>query len=67
MVLDLGSFTRKGMLVDCVHPAGTWRGQSKEQAEGARPSMRPKKTGTTDLSTMVKLYAHRLSFIMRFH
>ena len=37
MVLDLGRFTRSGLLVDCVRPADTWAGgRSKEKAESAR-------------------------------
>ena len=40
MVLNLGSFTRKGLLVHHMLPADTWEGQSMERAEGAIPEMR---------------------------
>ena len=49
MVLDIESFARRRLLVDCVHPADTaparggWAGLSMEMAEGAK-SERNKKT-----------------------
>ena len=34
MILDLGSFTRKGLMVDHVCPAESWERQSMERTEG---------------------------------
>ena len=34
VILDLGSFTRRGLLVDRMHPADIWEEQSTERAEG---------------------------------
>ena len=51
MVLDLGSFTRRRLLVNRVHPVDTWRGGGTERA---RPEMVWKKTETTDLSSLTK-------------
>ena len=44
MIQDLGSLTRRGLLVDHMHPAYTLERQSTESAEGARPERRPRKT-----------------------
>ena len=54
MILDLGSFTRRGLLVDHVHPAETLGEQSMERAEGARAESRQLKAETTNLSAMAK-------------
>ena len=46
MILDFGSFTRRGMLVHHVHTAKRWSegvGQCTERVEGARPGRRRKK------------------------
>jgi len=36
--LDFGSFTRRGLLADHVHPVETWGGQSK-QGRGCKTRM----------------------------
>ena len=54
MVLDFSSFTLKGLLEDCVHPAHTSERRSMERVEGAGPEMSLKKMETTDLVVMVK-------------
>ena len=43
VVPDLGSFTGRGLLVDCVCPADTCRRKSMERADGAIPEKRWKK------------------------
>jgi len=54
MVLDLGRFTRSGLLVDCVLPADTWAGgRSKEREESAKNVVEQDRE-TTHLSMMVK-------------
>ena len=41
MILDFGSLTRRGLLVDPEHPAEIWVGQIADQkGGGARPERR---------------------------
>ena len=54
MVLDFRSFTLKGLLGDCVHPAHSLERRSMERVEGAGPEMSRKKMETTNLVAMVK-------------
>ena len=42
--MDLGSFTRRGLMVDRVRPAETWVRGSTEKAEGVRSEGKQKKT-----------------------
>ena len=39
MILNFGSFTRRGLLVDIEHPMEIWI-EIKDRAVGARPEMR---------------------------
>ena len=57
MVLDLGSFTRRRLLVDHVYPVGTWGGRGTKHVEGrwCKTRNEAEKDGeTTDLSAMAK-------------
>ena len=54
VILDLGSFTRTELMMDCLHPAEISAGQIMERAEAARPERRWLKTESTDLSAMGK-------------
>ena len=54
MVLDLGILTRRGLLVDRMHPADSWWGGTKHRECRGRKSRNEAEEdrGTTDLSAM---------------
>ena len=54
MILDLGSFTRSGLMVDCVCPAETWGGAKHREGRGCKTRRRRKKTEITDLPAIAK-------------
>ena len=55
MVLDLGSFTRRGLLVDCVRPADTWGRTNHGEGRGCKSRKEAEEDReNTDLSVMVK-------------
>ena len=52
MVLDLGSFSRRGLLVNHVRPADTWGG--KKHREGGECNTRNEAEEATNLLAIVK-------------